>query len=218
MACEDAQVNLNITSLLIMSYLRHLSEEDAFKTLEQSLPYKNKITAIGLDSSEKGNPPSKFKNVFDASVKAGYIPLAHAGEEGDAFYIWEAIDILKIKRIDHGNNALQDPKLIQEIIKRDIALTVCPLSNTALQVVDDLKNHPLKKMIDLGLKVTINSDDPAYFGGQVNKNYLEIQKALNLNKEDLFLLAKNSFQYSLLSYDTKQKYLIELDSYFENNA
>ena len=216
-ACDDAQDNLGVSSILIMSYLRHLSEDDAFKTLKQSLPFRDKITAIGLDSSEKGNPPSKFKNVFEASVKEGYISLAHAGEEGDADYVWEAIDILKIKRIDHGNNSLQDPKLIQEIIKRDLALTVCPLSNTALQVVDDLKDHPLKKMMDLGLKVTVNSDDPAYFGGQVNQNYVEIQKALNLNKEDLYQLAKNSFQYALIDKELKTKYLDELESYYKQN-
>jgi len=216
-ACDDAQDNLGVSSILIMSYLRHLSEDDAFKTLKQSLPFRDKITAVGLDSSEKGNPPSKFKNVFEASVKEGYIPLAHAGEEGDADYVWEAIDILKIKRIDHGNNSLQDPKLIQEIIKRDLALTVCPLSNTALQVVDDLKDHPLKIMMDLGLKVTVNSDDPAYFGGQVNQNYVEIQKALNLNKEDLYQLAKNSFQYALIDKELKAKYLDELESYYKQN-
>jgi len=216
-ACDDAKIKLGVSSLLIMSYLRHLSEEDAFKTLNQSLPFKDKIKAVGLDSSEKGNPPSKFKNVFEASVKEGYIPLAHAGEEGAAEYVWEAIDILGIKRIDHGNNSLQDENLVKEIIKRDIALTVCPLSNTALRVVDDLKNHPLKKMMDLGLKVTVNSDDPAYFGGQVNKNYMEIQKALNLSKADLYQLAKNSFQYSLLDENIKLVYLNELEVYFNNN-
>lgn len=217
-ACDDAENNLGVSSLLIMSYLRHLTEEDAFKTLQQSVPFKDKITAVGLDSSEKENPPSKFKNVFQASVEEGYIPLAHAGEEGNADYIWEALDVLKIKRIDHGNNSLQDPKLIQEIIKRDMALTVCPLSNTALQVVTDLKEHPLKKMMELGLKVTINSDDPAYFGGQVNQNYVEIQKALNLTKEDLYELAKNSFQYSLLNEKTKQEYLIKLDNFYKENS
>ncbi len=216
-ACEDAKTKLNVSSLLIMSYLRHLSEDAAFKTLKQSLPFKDKIKAIGLDSSEKGNPPSKFKNVFEASVKEGYIPLAHAGEEGAADYVWEAIDLLGIKRIDHGNNALQDEKLVQEIIQRDIALTVCPLSNTALRVVDDLKNHPLKKMMDLGLKVTVNSDDPAYFGGQVNKNYEAIQEALNLSKNDLYQLAKNSFQYSLSEENKKQEYLNELDIFYNNN-
>ncbi len=216
-AVEAAKQNLNVSALLIMSYLRHLSEEAAFKTLEQSIPFKEKITAVGLDSSEKGNPPSKFKNVFEASIKEGYIPVAHAGEEGDAGYIWEALDILKIKRIDHGNNCLQDEALIQEIIKRDLALTVCPLSNTALQVVKDLKDHSLKKMIDLGLKTTINSDDPAYFGGQVNQNYIDTQKALNLTKEELYQLAKNSFQYSFLSDSNKNTFIKELDEYYLKN-
>ncbi len=216
-ACEDAKRNLNVSSYLIMSFLRHLSEEDAFKTLKESLPFKEKIKAVGLDSSEKGNPPSKFKNVYKAAIKEGYIPLAHAGEEGPPEYIWEALDILKIKRIDHGNNCLQDDNLVKEIIQQDIALTVCPLSNTALQVVKDLKEHPLKKMMDLGLKVTINSDDPAYFGGQVNQNYIEIQKALGLSREDLVILAKNSFQYSLLPEDMKMKNIKLVDDYFEIN-
>ncbi len=212
-----AEKEFGITSLLIMSFLRHLSEEAAFKTLEESLPFKNKITCVGLDSSEKGNPPSKFKNVYQKATEIGYIPVAHAGEEGDADYVWEAIDILKVKRIDHGNNALQDDKLVAEIIKRDIALTVCPLSNTALKVVEDLKDHPLKKMLKTGLKVTINSDDPAFFGGQVNKNYEEVQKALNLTKEEIYTLAKNSFKYSFLDDATKQKYLNELETYYNQN-
>tara|TARA_B100000809_G_scaffold263627_1_gene317344 strand:- start:25784 stop:26794 length:1011 start_codon:yes stop_codon:yes gene_type:complete len=216
-AMEDAKVKLNVSSLLIMSYLRHLSEEEAFKTLDSSISFKHLITAVGLDSSEKGNPPTKFKNVFEASVKEGYIPLAHAGEEGNADYIWEAIDKLGIKRIDHGNNSLQDKNLVEEIIKRDIALTICPLSNTALQVVDDLKNHPLKKMMELGMKVTVNSDDPAYFGGQLNKNFIEIQKALELSKKDLFELCKNSFEYSLLDEEAKSKNITELKSYYKTN-
>ncbi|MDY7393800.1 adenosine deaminase [Aureibaculum sp. 2210JD6-5] len=215
-ACNDAKEKLNISSLLIMSYLRHLSKEDAIKTLKQSLPYKHLITAVGLDSSEKGNPPSKFQNVFGASIEEGYIPLAHAGEEGPPEYIWEALNLLKIKRIDHGNNCLQDELLVEEIIKRDMALTVCPLSNTALQVVDDLKKHPLKKMMKLGLKVTVNSDDPAYFGGQLNQNFIKVQKALNLTKNDLYELAKNSFQYSLLKDEEKQVYLNELEKYYAN--
>lgn len=216
-ACEDAREKFGISTLLIMSYLRHLSEEAAFTTLKESLPYKHLITAVGLDSSEKGNPPSKFKDVFKASVKEGYIPLAHAGEEGPPEYVWEALDVLHIRRIDHGNNSLQDEKLVDEIVKRDIALTVCPLSNTALQVVDDLKNHPLKTMMDKGLKVTVNSDDPAYFGGQVNTNYIEIQKALDLSKEDIYTLAKNSFQYSLLDNSSKQNYLTELEIFYNKN-
>jgi len=216
-ACADAKSKLGVSSLLIMSFLRHLSEEQAFKTLEQSFAFRHLITAVGLDSSEKGNPPSKFVKVYKASVKMGYIPLAHAGEEGDASYVWEALNLLKIKRIDHGNNALQDPKLVQEIIKRDMALTVCPLSNTALKVVENLKDHPLKKMMDLGLKVTINSDDPAYFGGQINQNYVEIQKALSLTKDDLYLLAKNSFEYSLLARSEKEFFKAELELYYQSN-
>lgn len=216
-ACADAKSKLGVSSLLIMSFLRHLSEEQAFKTLEQSFAFRHLITAVGLDSSEKGNPPSKFVKVYKASVNMGYIPLAHAGEEGDASYVWEALNLLKIKRIDHGNNALQDPKLVQEIIKRDMALTVCPLSNTALKVVENLKDHPLKKMMDLGLKVTINSDDPAYFGGQVNQNYVEIQKALSLTKDDLYHLAKNSFEYSLLTRPEKEFFKAELEWYYQSN-
>ena len=212
-ACRDAKKNLDVSSLLIMSYLRHLSENEAFKTLKQSLPFKHLITAVGLDSSERDNPPSKFKKVFEASVKEGYIPLAHAGEEGPPEYVWEALDILKIQRIDHGNNCLQDDRLVKEIVKRDIALTVCPLSNTALQVVKNMKEHPLKKMMDLGLKVTVNSDDPAYFGGQVNENYIAVQKALILTKMDIYTLAKNSFKYSLLDDASKQLYLNELNVY-----
>ncbi len=216
-ACADAEQKFGITSLLIMSYLRHLSEEDAFKTLVESLPFKAYIKAVGLDSSEKGNPPSKFKHVFEASVKEGYIPLAHAGEEGDADYVWEALDILKIKRIDHGNNSMQDEKLVDEIVKRNMALTVCPLSNKALQVVPDLTDHPLKKMMQRGMKVTVNSDDPAYFGGQVNQNYLEIQKALDLSKQDIYELARNSFEYALIEDDTKNKYLNELEGFYKKN-
>jgi adenosine deaminase len=213
-ACQDAKKDLGVSSLLIMSYLRHLSEADAFTTLKQSLPFKHLITAVGLDSSEKGNPPSKFRKVFEASVKEGYIPLAHAGEEGPPEYVWEALDILKIYRIDHGNNCLKDEDLVKEIVKRDVALTVCPLSNTALQVVNNMEDHPLKKMMDLGLKVTVNSDDPAYFGGQVNQNYKAVQKALNLSKWDIYTLARNSFQYSLLDNNSKQNYIEELDQFF----
>ena len=213
-AVEAAKENLNVSALLIMSYLRHLSEESAFRTLEHSIPYKHMITAVGLDSSEKGNPPSKFQKVFKASIEEGYIPVAHAGEEGGPDYIWEALDLLHIKRIDHGNNCLQDEKLVQEIIKRDIALTVCPLSNTALKVVKNLKDHSLKKMMDLGIQTTINSDDPAYFGGQVNQNYIDTQKALNLTKADLYQLAKNSFKYSFLPESDKAIHIAELDTYY----
>ena len=212
-AREDAKEKYEISSLLIMSYLRHLSEEDAFETLEQSLPYKHLIKAVGLDSSEKGNPPSKFQKVFEASIKEGYVPVAHAGEEGPAEYIWEALDLLKIARIDHGNNCLTDEVLVKRLVDDKIALTVCPLSNLELKVVDDLKDHPLKKMLNLGLKATVNSDDPAYFGGYMNANFLRTAEALDLTKEDVKTLVKNSFEYSLLSDDEKQKYLIQVENF-----
>lgn len=212
-AREDAKEKYGISSLLIMSYLRHLSEEDAFETLEQSLPYKHLIKAVGLDSSEKGNPPSKFEKVFEASIKEGYVPVAHAGEEGPAEYIWEALDLLKIARIDHGNNCLTDNVLVKRLVDEKIALTVCPLSNLELKVVDDLKDHPLKKMLNLGLKATVNSDDPAYFGGYMNANFLQTAEALDLTKEDIKTLVKNSFEYSLLSDDEKQKYLIQVENF-----
>lgn len=212
-AREDAKEKYGISSLLIMSYLRHLSEEDAFETLEQSLPYKHLIKAVGLDSSEKGNPPSKFQKVFEASIKEGYVPVAHAGEEGPAEYIWEALDLLKIARIDHGNNCLTDEVLIKKLVDEKIALTVCPLSNLELKVVDDLKDHPLKKMLNLGLKATVNSDDPAYFGGYMNANFLQTAEALDLTQEEIKTLVKNSFEYSLLSDDEKQKYLIQVENF-----
>ena len=212
-AREDAKEKYGISSLLIMSYLRHLSEEDAFETLEQSLPYKHLIKAVGLDSSEKGNPPSKFQKVFEVSIKEGYVPVAHAGEEGPAEYIWEALDLLKIARIDHGNNCLTDEVLVKRLVNDKIALTVCPLSNLELKVVDDLKDHPLKKMLNLGLKATVNSDDPAYFGGYMNANFLQTAEALDLTKEDVKTLVKNSFEYSLLSDDEKQKYLIQVENF-----
>ena len=216
-AREEAQQKWGITSLLIMSYLRHLSEEDAFETLRQSLPFKHLIKAVGLDSSEKGNPPSKFYKVFEASAKEGYILLAHAGEEGPAEYVWEAIDGLKIVRIDHGNNCLTDGNLVDEIIRRDMALTVCPLSNLELKVVTDLKEHPLKTMLTKGIKATVNSDDPAYFGGYLNQNFNSIQQALNLTKEEIIILAKNSFQYSLLDESRKSELLNLVDEYSKNN-
>ena len=212
-AREDAKEKYGISSLLIMSYLRHLSEEDAFETLEQSLPYKHLIKAVGLDSSEKGNPPSKFQKVFEVSIKEGYVPVAHAGEEGPAEYIWEALDLLKIARIDHGNNCLTDEVLVKRLVDDKIALTVCPLSNLELRVVDDLKDHTLKKMLNLGLKATVNSDDPAYFGGYMNANFLRTAEALDLTKEDVKTLVKNSFEYSLLSDDEKQKYLIQVENF-----
>ncbi|KEY19559.1 adenosine deaminase [Kaistella antarctica] len=206
-AREEAEKEFGISSLLIMSYLRHLSEEDAFETLQQSLPYKHLIKAVGLDSSEKGNPPSKFQRVFEASIKEGYVPVAHAGEEGPAEYIYEALDLLKIARIDHGNNCLTDPKLVERLVQEKIGLTVCPLSNTALRNVDHIDNHPLKKMLDLGLKVTVNSDDPAYFGGYLTQNYISCIEALDLSLQEVKQLVRHSFEYSFLSEQDKEKFL-----------
>ncbi len=209
-AREEAEKEHGISSFLIMSYLRHLSEEDAFETLQQSLPYKHLIKSVGLDSSEKGNPPSKFQKVFEASIKEGYIPVAHAGEEGPAEYIYEALDLLKVARIDHGNNCLSDPQLVERLVAEKIGLTVCPLSNTALRNVDHIDNHPLKKMLDLGLKVTVNSDDPAYFGGYLTQNYLSCIEALDLSLEEVKQLVRNSFEYSFLSDEMKTKFIAQL--------
>ena len=206
-AREEAETQFGISSLLIMSYLRHLSEEDAFETLRQSLPYKHLIKAVGLDSSEKGNPPSKFQKVFEASIKEGYVPVAHAGEEGPAEYIYEALDLLKVARIDHGNNCLSDSKLVDRLVQEKMALTVCPLSNTALRNVDHLNNHPLKKMLDLGLKVTVNSDDPAYFGAYLTQNYISCIEALDLSLDEVKQFVRNSFEYSFLSEQEKKKFL-----------
>jgi adenosine deaminase len=213
-ACNKAFKELDISTVLIMSFLRHLSESSAYNTLKDSLPFKHLITAVGLDSSEKGNPPSKFVNVFKAARDQGYIALAHAGEEGPSNYIAEAIDLLKIVRIDHGNRILDDTDLVERVRNLDMALTLCPLSNVALKVVDKLEDFPLHKMLDQGLKITINSDDPAYFGGQLNTNFKAIVEKLNLDKNTVYQLAKNSIEYSLL--DSKRKTILkkELEEYY----
>lgn len=216
-AREEAQEKWGISSLLIMSFLRHLTQEEAFQTLTESLPYKQYITAVGLDSSEKGNPPSKFKEVYQAAIKEGYIPVAHAGEEGPAEYIEEALEDLQIVRIDHGNNCLTNPSLVQKLVMQKMALTVCPLSNLELKVVEDLKQHPAKKMLDLGLKVTINSDDPAYFGGYLTQNYIQLADALQLSKEEVATMVKNSFQYSLLSPEKKENYIQRVEDFLEQH-
>jgi adenosine deaminase len=191
-ALEKGQKELGISFKLIMCFLRHLSEEDAIKTWEEAIPYLKLIHGIGLDSGEVGNPPSKFSNVYAKAREAGLFCTAHAGEEGPASYIYEALDILKVTRIDHGNHSLDDQQLVERLAKEKIPLTVCPLSNLKLKVVKDLTQHPLKKMMSAGLLVTLNSDDPAYFGGYVGDNYFEIAKALNLTEEELTQLAKNS--------------------------
>jgi len=213
-AMKDAEAKWGISSLLILSFLRHLSEEAAFKTLGQALPWKEHFVAVGLDSSEVGNPPQKFEKVYKKSKELGFKAVAHAGEEGPADYIWDSLNLLKIDRLDHGNRCLEDEELIAELIKRNMALTVCPLSNDKLQVVKNMAEHPIKKMLELGLKATVNSDDPAYFGGYINANFKAITDALNLNKEDLYQLARNSFEASFVSDERKRAMIKELDTYF----
>ncbi len=206
-ALNDAQEKLGISSFLLMSFLRHLSEEEAIETLMESLPYKHFIKGVGLDSSELGNPPSKFQKVFTMAKNAGYECVAHAGEEGDASYIKEALDLLHVSRIDHGVRCEEDEELMKRLKVEQIPLTMCPLSNLKLKVVDDLKNYNLLRLLEYGLCVTVNSDDPAYFGGYLNENLEAATKSLNLNKEQLKTLAKNSFRASFLDEETKQRYI-----------
>ena len=212
-ALEDGHKILGISYRLILSILRHLSEESAFHTLKDALEYKDWITAIGLDSSENGNPPSKFERVFANARKEGFLTVAHAGEEGPPEYVWEALNILHVSRIDHGNRSLEDPELLAELVKRNMPLTICPLSNLKLKVVQDMVRHPLAKMLEYGMTATVNSDDPAYFGGYLNENYLEVAKALNLSREQIVLLAKNSFAASFLDQDEKQGMIEKIDRF-----
>lgn len=210
-ALKDGKDKMGITSHIILCFLRHLSEEEAFKTLEMAKPFKEHIIGVGLDSSEVGHPPEKFKNVFAEAIKQGYLPVAHAGEEGPADYIWQALDLLKIKRIDHGVRAIEDDKLMELIIEKQIPLTVCPLSNLKLCVVKDLKDHNLKTMLDKGVCVTINSDDPAYFGGYMNQNFIETAEALSLDAKDIVELAKNSFKASFIDEGLKNEWMAKCD-------
>jgi len=212
-ALEDGRKNFGITSLLIMCFLRHLSEESAFATLEQALPYKNKIIGVGLDSSENGHPPSKFTRVFTKARAEGFLIVAHAGEEGPPQYVHEALDLLNVDRIDHGNRSLEDTGLTARLAKEGMGLTVCPLSNLKLCGVKDLRDHPLKKMLDLGLMATVNSDDPAYFGGYMNENYLDVAKALNLSRDEIITLAGNSIRVSFADDKRKEALATSLTVY-----
>lgn len=209
-ALADAKKEFNISSHIIMCFLRHLSEEDAFKTLKEALPFKDKILGVGLDSGEVGHPPSKFERVFSKARKEGFLTVAHAGEEGPPSYIWEALDLLKVKRIDHGVRSIEDEKLMKRIITEKMPLTVCPLSNIKLCVFQKMANHNLKKLLNAGVMVTINSDDPAYFGGYLNQNFLEAAVALDLSEDDIKTLAINSFTASFLPQDEKDKYINEI--------
>lgn len=198
-ACQRAKAELGISSHLILCFLRHLSEEDAFVTLEAALPFREHFIGVGLDSSELGHPPAKFERVFARCRELGLRLVAHAGEEGPPAYIWQALDVLKVERIDHGVRCLEDAALVQRLAAERVPLTVCPLSNLKLCVVSDLADHPMKRLLDAGLCATVNSDDPAYFGGYLNENFVQTVQALNLTSADVVQLAKNSLQASFLS-------------------
>ena len=204
-------VNSASQASLIMCFLRHLDEADAEKTLDSALAFRDKIVGVGLDSSETGNPPSKFKHVFARAREAGLFLTAHAGEEGPSSYVWEALDLLGVGRIDHGNRSLDDDALVGRLARERMALTVCPLSNLRLRVIDDLKHHPLRRMMDKGLVVTVNSDDPAYFGGYVNENYRAVSDALHLGRDEVIAIVRNGIEASLMTRPEKDRALTEVD-------
>lgn len=211
-ALDAGQDLFGITYCLIMCFLRHLDEDAAFATLREAEPWLDRITGVGLDSSEIGHPPSKFARVFATAKAKGLKLVAHAGEEGPPNYVWEALDVLKVDRIDHGNRALEDDALVQRIIADGQTLTVCPLSNLKLCVIHDIADSPVKRMLDLGIRATVNSDDPAYFGGYVNANFREIAEALDLSRDQLITLAENSFTGSFLPMPDQAKHLAMIDS------
>jgi adenosine deaminase len=217
-AIADARRELGGDASLIMCFLRHLDEADAEKTLDVALGFRDQIAGVGLDSSEAGHPPSKFKRVFQRARDAGLFLTAHAGEEGPPSYVWEALDVLGVKRIDHGNRSLEDNSLVARLAGERMALTVCPLSNLRLRVIDELIHHPLRRMMDKGLMVSVNSDDPAYFGGYVNDNYRAVGSALSLTREEIIALARNSVQASLLSAAAKAEVLAEIDRVLATSA
>jgi adenosine deaminase len=210
---DRARAELGVSSGLILSFLRHLTEDEAFATLERARPYLHHFIGVGLDSSEMGHPPSKFQRVFAAARDLGMKLCAHAGEEGPPAYVHEALDLLKIDRMDHGNRSMEDEALVERLVAEQMTLTVCPLSNLKLCVVDDLKNHPVPGMLRRGLHVTLNSDDPAYFGGYVNENYRQLAEAVDLSREQIVQMARNSFEGSFLPAKAKAGYLAELDAY-----
>ena len=214
-ACVDAQSRLGISASLIMCFLRHLSEKDAFETLEQALPHRDKFIGIGLDSGEVGNPPENFARVFARCRELGFHLVAHAGEEGPPAYVWTALDVLKVERIDHGVQSSKDAALMHRLATDRIALTVCPLSNLKLCVFPDLASHNLKQLLDAGLAATVNSDDPAYFGGYINDNFTQTFAATGLQAQHAYTLARNSFEASFLDASAKRRYLDKLDASFE---
>lgn len=211
-AMAEAERTLGVTSKLILCFLRHLDEDAAFATLEQAVPYADRLAGVGLDSSELGHPPNKFERVFAAAAKMGLKRVAHAGEEGPPQYVWEALDRLHVDRIDHGNRALEDDALVARLAAEQITLTVCPLSNLKLCVVGDMADHPIKTMLDRGLKATINSDDPAYFGGYLNDNYRAAARGVGLSASELAALARNSFTGSFLTPEQQAPHLAAIDA------
>jgi adenosine deaminase len=214
-ALDRAKSELGITSKLILCFLRHLSEEAAFETLEMAKPHLERIDGVGLDSSELGHPPSKFQRVFTAAGELGLLRVAHAGEEGPPEYIHEALDLLKVDRLDHGNRALEDGTLVARLGREQMTLTVCPLSNLRLCGIKRLEDHPLKRMLALGLRATVNSDDPAYFGGYVNDNYIRTAAAIDLSADEIIELAKNSFRGAFLPEAEIERHLAEIEAVVE---
>jgi adenine deaminase len=210
-AIAEARQELAVDACLIMCFLRHLDEAEAERTLDSAFSFREQIAGVGLDSSETGHPPSKFKRVFRRARDAGFFLTAHAGEEGPPSYVWEALDVLGVKRVDHGNRSLEDESLVGRLARERMPLTVCPLSNLRLRVVSDLAHHPLRRMMDKGLVVTVNSDDPAYFGGYVNENFRAVAAALRLTREEIVAIARNSVQASLMPPPAKSTALAEIN-------
>jgi adenosine deaminase len=212
-ALADGRDSLGITSRLIVCFLRHLSEEAAMETLEDALRYRDAIIGVGLDSSEAGNPPSKFAAVYERARAEGLLPVAHAGEEGPPEFIREALDVLHVLRIDHGVRCLEDDALVERLVAEQVPLTVCPLSNVKLRVFDDLADHPIRRMLERGLNVSINSDDPAYFGGYIGENYAETAAALAMDGDQMRQIARNSFLASFLDDAERRPHLTALAHY-----
>ena len=217
-ALTDTGRALGITHRLILCFLRHLSAEDAMQTLEQALPHADAIAAVGLDSSEAGHPPAKFASVFEKARRAGFLTVAHAGEEGPPGYISEALDLLQVKRVDHGVRCEEDPDLVARLARDRVPLTMCPLSNVKLRVFDRIEDHNLKRLLELGLCVTVNSDDPAYFGGYIAENYLAVYRALGLSRGDIAQLASNSIEASFLPAAEKDAWLQKIRALENNRA
>ncbi len=217
-AVGDARRELGVQAGLIMCFLRHLDEADAERTLDSALAFKDRIVGVGLDSSETGHPPSKFKHVFSRARDAGFFLSAHAGEVGPPSYVWEALDVLGVARIDHGNRSLEDETLMGRLARDQVPLTMCPLSNLRLRVIDDLMHHPLRRMMDKGLIVTVNSDDPAYFGGYVNQNYLAVSEALGLRREEIATIVRNGIKASLMTMSEKDQALADVDRVLAETA